>query len=174
MEDKRKAKYDCWFQIHYYLARLGSWLRATNNVVQLSHNFADSLAACDVRDLPVDINNEQAPLVLERDPGKVLLRVCPNFKGTSIFYDALAKLQGACELASQYRTHTQIPIPLAETKILHFFSYKVYTLRDEIGTSAAANHHATAAGNISTTIPQGLMSAANITTRGSSGLSLRP
>lgn len=121
LEDKRKAKYDCWFQIHHYLARLGSWLRATSNVVQLSHNFADSLAACDVRDLPVDINNEQAPLVLERDPGKVLLRVCPNFKGTSIFYDPLAKLQGACELASQYRTHTQVPIPHAETKILHFF-----------------------------------------------------
>lgn len=78
LKGERQPKYDCWFQIHHYLARLGSWLRATNDVVKLSHQFPEFLVNCDVRLVPGCPLVDCEPLELDADVGVVLDQVCPK------------------------------------------------------------------------------------------------
>lgn len=122
LKHARSEKYDSWFQIHHYLARLGSWFRAAYSVVRLSHRFSDILAHFSVRHVRASLRLDCRPLDFEADPQIVLNRVFPNYKDTSILSNALCRIQGARKLAERYQLRPPIPRPHAESKILnHFF-----------------------------------------------------
>lgn len=118
---ERRSKYDLWFRIHHYLARLGSWNRAAHAVVELARQFTDVLTTFGVRRVLTAPNLDRAPLDFDADPGAVLARVCPNYKDATIFANALSRLQKAKTLAERYQRVRQTPKPHAETKILHYF-----------------------------------------------------
>lgn len=116
---ERRSKYDSWFQVHHYLARLGTWYRAARSVLERGRQFPHVLAAFEVRRVPLLPDPDRTALVFDTDSGAVLERVCPNYKGTDILRNAKAAISTAKNLAQRHRRVALIPVPHAETQVLH-------------------------------------------------------
>lgn len=100
---ERRSKFDVWFKIHHYLACLGSWNRAAHAVIELARRFTDVLTIFGVRCILTAPTLERVPLEFDADLEAVLARVCPNYKDTTIFANALSRLQKAMTLAERYQ-----------------------------------------------------------------------
>lgn len=123
---ERRSQYDSWFQVHHYLARLGSWRRAACSVVELGRHFPDVLGTFQVRRVPSLPDPNRKALEFDDDPSVVLERVFPNYKGTTILSNAKTAVSTAETLAQRYRRVAQFPVPHAETRALHhFFLHKL-------------------------------------------------
>lgn len=118
---ERRSKYDSWFQVHHYLARLGSWYRAAHSVLKRGRRFPRVLAAFEVRHVPFFPDFDRTALDFGGHPGIVLERVCPNFKETEILKNANVALSDAKTLTQRHWRVAWIPKPHAETQVLHHF-----------------------------------------------------